>query len=162
MEELIVLIIRGIEWLFSDKSQARRSPPPPTGTAWPMPGQPGQRPPPPPLPQQQQQLTRVAPRTSVMAVRTPPAKQQRRRGGRAAATTVAVADPILTLSMDELAAASPAAPPLSRGMAKAEVKSRSRSSVGNDIRGRLTPAALRQQVVLSEILRPPVALRDER
>ncbi len=80
----------------------------------------------------------------------PRAGPPRRPARRPAATTVAVAAPIITRQ---------ATPPAAVAVAAATATKPATAAAAN-VRRWLTPVALRQQVVLSEILRPPVALRD--
>ena len=150
MEELIVLIVAAVGWLFGD-GKAKQRPGVGRPANWPpAPQQPQlRRPPPPSVPPQRWQPA--------------PPLPVRRRTGRPGPppTRVAVAQPILTRTPDN-----PADRP-ARAAARVQPVARTtmvpptgRRSPATELRQQLTPAALRRQVILSEILRPPLALRD--
>ena len=139
MDELIVLLIKGIIRLFSGPAPTARQRVPTVAT----PTSPAGRQP--------------QPR------RQPPVAAARPRGGRPSSIRAAVASPILTGSRPVAAAVPPPAPaPAAAARAKVATATKPPTAATVTVRKWLTPKALRQQVVVSEILRPPLALRDDR
>ena len=165
MEELIVLIISGIAWLFGDKGKKRPPPFPPPTSAWPTPPTRQSVAPPPSSRRQPGPPPRavpIPPMRAAVAPQRPPGPPARRKGGRPSAlpAAVAVARPILTRvannpTADVILQRSPTA----GRAAVAPAATPPRTAV---LRRQLTPANLRQQILLSEILRPPLALRESR
>ncbi len=152
MDELLVLLIKGIIRALSG--------PPQKGPQQRVPVAPAA------LPGFQQRPGNVATaRRPGLVTERRPAPPPRRGGRRPTSTLVGVAAPILTPT-----GAEPALPTTitaattiraSRGSVLDKSDARSAASP-TDVRRWLTPAALRQQVVLAEILGKPLALRDER
>ena len=149
MEELIVLIANGIAWLFRDRARDGARPagmgqsrPPPLV----RPGKPG---------------VPGVPGRVVQQFRRPP---PRRRGG--PPMTAAVAAPILTRSAREPAAAPPMVARQGASLVQGKGIAPKQPTVGRStlslaaLKAELTPTALRQQIIVSELLRPPLALRD--
>jgi hypothetical protein len=157
MEELIVLIINGIAWLFRDRTPSRSVTQRRPGQApgWPAPGQQPARPLQQRGGQQQRPLSQARPPVPRQAV-APPVR--RRPPARPGSVVAAVAAPIITTPR-QLPPATPVGQPPAVAKAKVPAVTAGSSRVAS-IRRQLTPAALRQQIVLSEILRPPLALRD--
>ena len=159
MEELIVLIVTAIGWLFGvGDTKPRPGIGRPAGFP-PRPVPPSlqqQRRPPPPLPAQ---VWRPMPGVTVRAAGN--VRRGTGRPGPPPLTRVAVAEPILTLTADTRAARPARAVARVQPVARTTmVPAAGRPSMATELRQQLTPAALRRQVVLSEILRPPLALRD--
>jgi hypothetical protein len=139
MEELVEILIRLIASLFENKAA---KPQRPGGT----PSRPG-----------------VMPTRPLPTVQPPPLikKLAPRRGGRRPApTTIAVAEPIITKVSDAKSAPVQVARTIvaNTGIAKPnETPSQSAAAV----RKWLTPDTLKHQFLLTEILQPPLALRDK-
>jgi hypothetical protein len=137
MIELILLIIR----LFNQEKKPPMPRPPlnlPPGYPGVPQGSPRVAPPPP-----------LFPRRTVR--RPPPLPLQ----------SIAIAQPIMTRS-SAVSSAQPTPPPAVAKAAKPAISTAPQASANVlAIRNWLTPATLRQQFLLTEILQPPLALRDE-
>jgi hypothetical protein len=80
----------------------------------------------------------------------------RPRAGRRSSVTAAIASPILTGSGSEN---TPGPTPPARPKVATATATKPPTAATVTVRKWLTPKALRQQVIVSEILRPPLALR---
>jgi hypothetical protein len=140
MEELVVLIIRLIERMLSPK--------PPASPQRRIPTQP------PALPRG------VVPSRAPVTKKMPSARR-----GRRSPPPIAIAAPLFTAAPAPAATSLPPMVPMQRTQAKAIVPTTPTHTApaldAASLRRWLTPVTLRQQYLLTEILQPPLALRDK-
>jgi hypothetical protein len=157
MEELIEIIIRLIAGLFESKvvQDARRRSVTPPGYQG-APAAPGRIEP----------SNRVTMTPNMPSARQTPVKPPRLVRRRPAAS-VAMARPIIAGSVVDAQSPSTPGPVLSANVARAPVAQAAAKPAGMvpasaaSLRKWLTPATLRQQFLLTEILQPPLALRSQ-
>lgn len=167
--KLIGFVILAIFWgigalasaMKKAKQPAKTNVPPPLPTAAP-----------PPVPSQQQPQglewarmkipNRAMSRPTAVAAKPPPPPAQRKgKRNKSAQQAAKRAAPPPPPSQPMFAAAPTAVPPITAGAIGGAERAAAAASVGiRDLRASMTPAAMRKQFIVSELLQPPVALRD--
>jgi hypothetical protein len=161
MEELVEILIRLIAALFTNRSAG---PVPPRSVTPPgfqgAPAQPGRIEPPNRAVMTKKMPTAARPQPAAAQARPPV-----RKGARRAPASVAVAKPIVTRTAPAVPVQTPSPPPMAVAKAVAIKAAAAPNTLppltAVSIKKWLNPTTLRQQFMLTEVLQPPLALRNQ-